>query len=100
MTTTLIPAGKFFWFHPYYSNVRLIRDIDKPWNRDNGGSICPEAFLKRWPGSCLFVLGLPPQKGYIRVAFHNPALPKEVLEDLFYWVSPGILVDMAMQPSA
>ena len=87
-------SSKLYWFKPEVSLVRLVRDINKPWDNENGGMICPAWFLKRWPKSCLFDLERPAKNGWIMVAFHNPALSQKELESMTYWVSPSVLVSL------
>jgi hypothetical protein len=88
-----------WWFKPGYNHVRLVRNINEPWNETNGGLICPEELRKRYPGVCLFASGLEkPVKGWLPVTFHNPAAVTEnpALEEhnmQTYWVMPYILVE-------
>jgi hypothetical protein len=82
-----------YWFKPEYQQVRLIRRIKDKWDKDNGGDICPVWFLKRYPGSFLMSRNDLADNGWVRVAFHNPELPRE-FNFREYWVHPATLVEI------
>jgi hypothetical protein len=82
---------KAFWIKPSCKKARFIRDLDKPWDKFNGGYIYPFLFSKKYLGCCLFSsLIKSPKSGWVQVFFHNPTAKKE--HDMQeYWVDPNIL---------
>lgn len=87
-----------WWFDPKITFIHLVRDVEKPWNHDNGGQICPHWFRKKYPESFLrFDPTQKPVKGIYKVTLVNPGYlnPDESYD---YWVSHHVLLEEDGQP--
>jgi hypothetical protein len=80
-----------YWIKPTCRKARFIRDLNKPWDKHNGGYLYPFLFGKKYPGCCLFSsFKTSPKSGWVQVFFHNPNIKQEY-DMQEYWVDPNIL---------
>lgn len=70
--------SSYLWFKPQWTQVRFLRDLDKPWNYNgNGGDICPKAILEKYGTENIFLVKRKFEKsknGYCKVIFVNLTL--------------------------
>lgn len=88
-----------YWIKPEHETVRFIKEIDEPWDDDNGADVSPSWFRKNCASACLFSRMEMGRDCLVKVWFYRSDLAqffrhKRSRDEFSYWVDPSWLVEV------